>query len=309
MGRIVEVSPTTRLRAAHRGAEGERWLAELPRLIAELERRWSITVGPTVAGGTGSYVARVRTTDGQDAVLKLALPDPGFADQVRTIDSARGHGYVKLLASDVERHAMLQEALGLSMDRLRLSPEAQIEGLCATLRQAWELPKPTGANLGQAQAKAFGLAEMVDRLWSELGRPCSSEVVSQALRHRVGPVTEAGHGFGQRQGGAFGVGEVRRLAPGGYGEEPLVGLAGLPGRPHTCVDAGAATVDLARPQVDEVQRQLRNATLARRLVQAVDGLHGIGQDHRRIRHPCFHLRSPGASDWFVISVTKPEPKM
>jgi streptomycin 6-kinase len=180
---MVEVSDLARLRAAHLGEQGERWVRQLPGLIADLERKWSITVGQAVAGGTGSYVARARTVDGRDAVLKLALPDPEFAGQVRTIASARGRGYVLLLASDVERYAMLQEGLGPSLDQLDLLPEAQIAALCATLRQAWDLPLPDGVTLAHAQAKAFGLAELVDRLWRDLGRPCSEAVISKALRY------------------------------------------------------------------------------------------------------------------------------
>ena len=42
-------------------------------------------------------------------------------------------------------------------------------------------------------------------------------------RARVGPVGQAGDALGQRQRGPLGVGVVRRLAPRGDGEDPLVG--------------------------------------------------------------------------------------
>ncbi|MFE0131984.1 hypothetical protein ACFWY6_10465 [Streptomyces sp. NPDC059037] len=48
--------------------------------------------GPPLAGGTTSYVARARTHDGRDAVLKLALPEGDFASQVRTLRLADGEG-------------------------------------------------------------------------------------------------------------------------------------------------------------------------------------------------------------------------
>ncbi|MFE6163947.1 aminoglycoside phosphotransferase family protein [Streptomyces sp. NPDC056486] len=179
----VEVRPLVRQKARSLGALGEQWLAELPRRISDVERRWSVDVdvGRPLPGGTSSYVARARTRDGRDAVLKLSLPSTDFASQVRTLSLAKGQGYVRLLAYDVERHAMLQEALGPSMDRLGLAPRAQIETLCAMLRRAWQAPRAAGLTADPAQEKARALGEMVGRLWESLGRPCSERVVNQAL--------------------------------------------------------------------------------------------------------------------------------
>jgi streptomycin 6-kinase len=39
----------------------------------------SLTIGRALPGGSAAYVARVRTADGTPAVLKIALPDGGFA--------------------------------------------------------------------------------------------------------------------------------------------------------------------------------------------------------------------------------------
>ncbi|GAA3090786.1 aminoglycoside phosphotransferase family protein [Streptomyces rectiviolaceus] len=177
----VEVQPLVRQKAHSLGALGERWLAELPGLVGELERYWSIEVGQPLSGGTTSYVARARTGDGRDAVLKVSLPAPDFASQVRTLRLAEGRGYAQLLAHDLERHAMLQEALGPSMDRLGLAPRQQIETLCAMLRRAWRVPRSAELTVDPAAEKARCLGEMVGRLWESLGRPCSERVVTQAL--------------------------------------------------------------------------------------------------------------------------------
>src|SRR5690242_3806392 len=76
-----------RQRVLHLGQRGERWLAELPEVIAQLERAWSITVGQALAGGTGSFVAPARTAEGGDAILKIAIPEVGFADELRALES------------------------------------------------------------------------------------------------------------------------------------------------------------------------------------------------------------------------------
>jgi streptomycin 6-kinase len=43
MTRHVEVQPVVRQRIARLGEQGERWLVGLPGVVADLERRWSIT--------------------------------------------------------------------------------------------------------------------------------------------------------------------------------------------------------------------------------------------------------------------------
>ena len=145
-----------RQRVLHLGQRGERWLAELPDVIAHLERAWSITVGQALAGGTGSFVARARTAEGGDAILKIAIPEVGFADELRVLESAQGHGYVRLLADDREREAMLLEALGPPMASLALPPEQQIALLCQMLRQAWQAPRPAGlvVDAGRREGRA-----------------------------------------------------------------------------------------------------------------------------------------------------------
>nr|WP_238362597.1 aminoglycoside phosphotransferase family protein [Actinopolymorpha pittospori] len=170
-------------KAAHLGVRGEEWVAGLPGLVEDLARTWSITVGPPLSGGTTSYVAQARTADGQNAVLKVAVPEHDFGGQVRTLLDADGHGYVRLLAHDIDRHAILMEALGQPLEDLDVSPEDKIATLCTTLRRAWQVPRPPGLTLDPAGEKARGLAELVNTLWERLGHPCSERVVVQALTY------------------------------------------------------------------------------------------------------------------------------
>lgn len=181
--RAAKIPRLVRQKALRLGRRGEQWLASLPDLVADLERAWAITVGEPLAGGTASYVARARTAAGAESVLKIAIPEYGFADQARTLANAQGRGYVRLLACDFEREAVLLEALGPSLAELALPPERTLTILCQMLRQAWQAQRPVGLTATPADEKAGRLARSVSAMWERLGRPCSERVITQALRY------------------------------------------------------------------------------------------------------------------------------
>lgn len=79
--RVIDAPSDARAKAALRGAEGARWLRDLGGTIEGLERDWGVVVGAALAGGSDSYVAEARTHDGEDAVLKLAVPGADPADR------------------------------------------------------------------------------------------------------------------------------------------------------------------------------------------------------------------------------------
>ena len=182
---VPRVSSWLERRAAALGSPGQAWIAALPDLVAHLQERWALTVEEELTGGTSSWVARVRRTDGTRAVLKVALPDETSEREVAVLLAAAGRGYACVLAAAPEHRAVvLQVLLGPALDQAGLTPEQQIVALCDALRDAWQVPRGDAA----LEAKAEALAELVTRLWDELDRPCSARVVDLALecaRHRA----------------------------------------------------------------------------------------------------------------------------
>src|SRR5690242_18724519 len=142
--------------------------------------------------------------------------------------------------------------------------------------------------------------------------------VPDLVGDRVGPVAEPGHRLGERQRGPFGLGIIRSLPPGRHGEEPLVALARLPRLAPAAVHARAAAVDLADPQVHEFERGLRHAASADGPEQVLDRLHGLGNDHRGVRHSggqgvhdgvlrCRERLPPDPPDPKSVTTAKPAP--
>lgn len=182
----VVVSEAVRRKALAVGAEGERWLDELGWTVAQLEGDWGMQLGDAIVGGSGGYVAHAVTSDGTDAVLKVAIPDGleghcPFARELQTLMLGEARGYVTVFRADTGRRAMLMERLGRPLSDLGLPVESQIDVVAATLKQAWRRV-PDDSSLPTGAQQAQWLAEFIRARWDELGEPCPSDTVEHAER-------------------------------------------------------------------------------------------------------------------------------
>jgi streptomycin 6-kinase len=182
----VDIPEAVTRRARSHGAAGQRWLDALPGVLDEVERRWRVTVGEAIDGGTAGYVGIATTVDGDDAVVKIAFPDElddgAFSRSRRVYELAAGRGCATLLAHDAELSAILLERLGRPLASLGLPTERQVEIICATVRQVW-VPVPDDAVLPTGAAKAAWLASFIATTWDALDRPCSARAVETALEY------------------------------------------------------------------------------------------------------------------------------
>jgi streptomycin 6-kinase len=173
------VSPAVRNKALAAGAG--RWLRDLPDLVAELEREWSITVGRSYEDPTEAFVAEATLADGGPAVLKLLIARPGdlARQEITVLRLVDGEGCVRLLRDDAARGALLEERLGRSLYELALPIARRHEILCSAAARVWRPAPgsalPTGADEGRK------LADVIPAAWEELGRPCSERAITDAL--------------------------------------------------------------------------------------------------------------------------------
>lgn len=176
----LRIPDVVRAKALAAGADG--WLEELPGLLGELERDWSITLGEPYLGGTEAYVARASLGDGSPAVVKVVVSRgaQGIARELTVLRLAGGEGCVRLLNSDEARGALLLERLGPSLFDLRVPLPRRHEILVEAARRVWrrapDAALPTGAD------HARGLALFAAQVWEELGRPCDERTIEHALR-------------------------------------------------------------------------------------------------------------------------------
>lgn len=191
----LQIPEIVRARALLRGDEGLAWLSRLPALTASLAHDWDLETIGVLAGGTDALVVSCRTRDRQDVVLKIMMPGlaPGN-DQVRALLAFGGQGYVTVLRHDHGRNAILMEKLGPQLGELGLPVAAQIEAICATLRETW-LANPDGSGFMTGAQKADDLAAFIADLWREFEGVCSQRAVdlaydfAEARRRAFDPAT------------------------------------------------------------------------------------------------------------------------
>lgn len=137
------IPPLVVSRAKSVGAVGEAWLANLDNVISELEKRWHISVGETLSGGTHAFVAYADGENGEKYVLKIDMPENlggEFSRGIIALKMVDSQGYAKLYAYDMKRKACLLERLGKPINQLGYPVKKQLEIICSTLKNVWEIP-------------------------------------------------------------------------------------------------------------------------------------------------------------------------
>ena len=155
--------------------DGTAWLDRLPRIITDLKRRWSLTLGPPFEEEAScSWVAPCVRQDGTPAVLKLGLPHMEAENEIDGLLFWNGNPTVFVLEADLELNAMLLERCEPGTT-LREQPENEQDQVIAKLlKRLWRtLPEvhPFRSLSGMIAAWVKGSMEQSDRWFdAELAR-------------------------------------------------------------------------------------------------------------------------------------------
>jgi streptomycin 6-kinase len=181
----LEVPALVRQRAMSNGAAGQRWLDDLPEVVADLAERWGLGLGTSFRGGTAAFVVAATDRSGRPCVLKVAMPlemddADSFRRSVLVHRLAGGRGCAELVEHDESAPAMLLERLGPNLDELGLPLPQLLDAVATTLRTFWR-PAAADWDLPTGAEKAQWLATSIVSWWAELGKPCEREVIARAL--------------------------------------------------------------------------------------------------------------------------------
>lgn len=118
------------------------WLSEVPGIVRDLERRWSLAFGAPFINNDAScaWVAPVTLANGTRGVFKLGMPHMEAEHEIQGLRFWDGDPTVRLLKADDELGAMLLERCEPGTS-LRALPDCKQDVVIATLlRRLWRLP-------------------------------------------------------------------------------------------------------------------------------------------------------------------------
>lgn len=183
------------------GDEGAEWLRRLPALIAQFERRWSVTVLPPFENLSFNYVAPAIRADGQALIFKAGVPNPELHTEIEALRLYNGRGCAQLLVADADQGVLLLERLDPGAMLATLNDDEQATSIAArVMRQLWRPPPPEhsfptvgkwAAGLGRLRARFDGgtgplpvaLVERAEALFAELLSSMAEPVVLHGDLH------------------------------------------------------------------------------------------------------------------------------
>lgn len=183
------------------GERGVDWLRRLPEIVADAERRWSVTVGAPFAGLSYNYAAPGVRSDGTPVVLKVCVPSEAVRFEIEALAVYGGDGAVELIASDIDRGLMLlgravpgDMLIGVeSEDEANLIAASVMEALWkpAPARHSFPSVEQWGRGFDRLRARYDGttgpfpreLTERAERLFAELCASSADPVVLHGDLH------------------------------------------------------------------------------------------------------------------------------
>ncbi|WP_298510420.1 aminoglycoside phosphotransferase family protein [uncultured Kordia sp.] len=154
----------------------------LDRTVAELAAQWKLTLGKVLKGGTASLIIEATRENGQEAVLKIALPGSNIWTEALVLRVAKGNGYVNLYEVDFSKEAILLERLGTPLSGTSKTIDEHIVTICKVLTKAWVRPNIM-VPLPTAAQKALEMKEIVKQKWSTLHKPFSEQTLQLAIEY------------------------------------------------------------------------------------------------------------------------------
>ncbi|MBI3242695.1 MAG: phosphotransferase [Chloroflexi bacterium] len=157
---------------------GVAWLENLPGLIADCERRWSLQVLPPF-DLSYNYVAPAICADGTEVVLKLGVPDGALTDEMTALRLWDGRGIVQLLDCDPDQGIMLLERLQPGTPLVTVEDDEEATRIFAQVARQLRIPAPAVHNFDTPQTWAEGLRRLRKRFDGDTG-PLPAKIVETA---------------------------------------------------------------------------------------------------------------------------------
>lgn len=156
---------------------GQRWLDDLPGLVAVTSIAWGLTVDGTVNHGSNALVVPVRSALGP-AALRLTPGDAGSAADLRALEFWSDGPVVRVIRSSPDGAVMLLDGLDASSPLSTRAP-SEIAEVLGGLVAAMATTAPPG-DVPSTTDVALAMATQGRERWRGAGRPLPESVVEHA---------------------------------------------------------------------------------------------------------------------------------
>ncbi len=158
---------------------GAEWLARLPELLAECERRWGLVLHPTNFTLSYNYVAPATLAGGTEIVLKAGVPNRELRTEIEALRLYDGRGCVRLLDADPDAGILLLERLYPGEMLTIITDDDEATRVAAQVMQTLWRPLPASHSFPSVADWAAGLAELRQALGGGTG-PFDKKLVETA---------------------------------------------------------------------------------------------------------------------------------
>ena len=154
------------------GEPGRAWLRDLPGLLDDCARRWSLTLAPPFPNLTFNYVTPALRADGTEAVLKVGVPNKELRTEAAALRAFDGRGSVRLLESGADAGLLLLERLRPGAVLTTLADEARDDeatAIAASVMRGLWCPAPPGHEFPTVADWGQGFARLRERFGGGTG--------------------------------------------------------------------------------------------------------------------------------------------
>lgn len=136
-------------RALGRTEDQRRWLARLPSIVEEFERRWDVRTAAPFRSGSCAWVAPGETGDGRPVVLKAGWPHREAREEATALRHWHGDGAVLVYEAVPECHVLLLERCepGTTLADAAIQPEDALVAAADVIVRLWAAPPPANSAL------------------------------------------------------------------------------------------------------------------------------------------------------------------
>jgi streptomycin 6-kinase len=165
-------------------ADGARWLDALPTLLAACLEKWDLSLAGDPFELSFNYVVPVMQAGKFAAVLKLGVPTPEFAAEVRALRLFHGYGAVAVIECDASQGALLLERVDPGTTLAAGKDQIQATEIAAqTMLKLWQA-NTTAAEFRSLENWTGGLGKLRPHFSGSTG-PLDAALVDRAERLRA----------------------------------------------------------------------------------------------------------------------------